>query len=143
MALQKDPYKTAAFCYLIYGIFYLSVAFSELTPARKTTFWGIVPWWSFYILGLIFVIFLPWLILKRKPLLCLILAIGPGTKALYLLYQQEKNFHLHKIEWYNLSFALLAMVTSLMLFYASFYTAANGGNLTPKKPRASGLLPMP
>ena len=65
MRRLRDPYALAAVVYLAYGLVYLGGAVAALTPERQVTFFGFVPWWAFYVVGLGLVMTLPALVWRR------------------------------------------------------------------------------
>ena len=90
MSRFSDPYRRAAAGYVAYGLVYLFGAVVQLTPERQHDFWGFVPWWAFYLVGLALIMGLPVLIWRRYMWFTRILAIFPAIKALTLLVKQGR-----------------------------------------------------
>lgn len=129
--LDRDhAYQTAATSYGIYGLIYLAGAIAQLTPGRQITFFGFVPWWFFYLGGVLLVLLLPVLIWRRPQLprgqlirmwYTRILAFGPAVKALSLLWKQSRLITAgQSSDLYNWFFCAIAIVASLFLFRAGW-----------------------
>ena len=108
------PSGQAAIAYFVYGVVYMGGAVRELNPSRMRDFFGgTVPWWVFYGVGGLFIIILPFLIAKGVRWLMALLGFFTAIKALYLFYSLGRTF-----EPFNLVFALVALMASVLLFRA-------------------------
>lgn len=112
--LWKTAHGQAAIGYFVYGLIYMAGAIRELDESRMRNFvGGTVPWWVFYVLGALFVVLFPILVARGFRILSLVLAILTSIKALYLFYGLGSAF-----SPFNLFFALVAMVASVLLVRA-------------------------
>ncbi len=119
--LPSRAYRRAALAYGVYGCVYLGGAVAALTPDRKTTFFGVVPWWVFYVVGALLLLALPVLIWRELMWLTRILALGPAGKALTLLWQQGRQVaDTGEADLFRLFFAVLAVTTACLLALAGF-----------------------
>ena len=116
----RDPYVHAAAAYVVYGLVYLGSAWASLTPERMRPVGGL-PWWSFFVLGGLLLVVVPLLLLQRSKWLARILALGPGAKALVLLYRQGTRVGAGEpapaADWL---FALVAIAAAVLLLRAGF-----------------------
>ena len=120
--ILADPYKLAAMAYLTYGLVYLTGAVWEIQadPARKVTFWGVVPWWAFYVAGAGILVTLPVYLWREIRWLALTLAFFTAVKALTLCWIQGRHISAGQEQsLYNWVFAVIAATTSILLLRAS------------------------
>lgn len=108
---RRDPFVHAAVAYVVYGLVYLGGAIARLTPDRKVTHWGFMPWWAFYVLGALLVVALPWAVLRWRPWAARILALGPASKALVLCMRIGQG----RGSAFDVGFAGIAVVAALVL----------------------------
>ena len=119
--LPSRAYRRAALAYGVYGCVYLGGAVAALTPDRKTTFFGVVPWWAFYGVGALLLLALPVLIWREYMWLTRILSLGPAGKALALLWQQGRLVaETGSPDLFRLFFAALAVAAACLLALAGF-----------------------
>jgi hypothetical protein len=119
--LPSRSYRRAALAYAVYGCVYLGGAVAALTPDRKTTFFGVVPWWMFYVVGAVLLLALPVLIWREYMWLTRILSLGPAGKALALLWQQGRLVaETGSPDLFPLFFAALAVAAACLLALAGF-----------------------
>jgi hypothetical protein len=110
----RDPYLQAAAGYVGYGLVYLGGAIARLTPDRKVTFLGVVPWWALYVLGAALILVLPWVIVRWRPWPARILALGPMSKAFVLCWRLARGSG----GAFDVAFALVAVAASALLLRA-------------------------
>ena len=109
-------FKAAAILYALYGLVYLGGAVAALTPERQRDFFGFVPWWVFYLVGLALVLALPVLVWKQWVWFTRILAFGPAGKALTLIWKQGRLAQAGEdTSLYNWFFAGVAILAALAL----------------------------
>ena len=108
---RRDPYVHAAVAYIAYGLVYLGGAIAQLTPERRVTHWGFMPWWAFYVIGAALIVVLPWAILRWRPWVARILALGPAAKALVLCLRIGQGSG----GAFDVGFAGIAVVAAVML----------------------------
>jgi len=126
--LKKDPYFLSGVSYFIYGGIYLAGALASLSPARQMSFHGI-PWWTFYIGGLLLVILVPFVIFKKNRWLTILIGLGPLSKCIWLVNKQL-NSEASLFQWLFLS---AAGVCALLLFRAALIRQESS-KLPLKKP---------
>ncbi len=100
---------------------YLGGSLTGLTPDRQTTYLGFVPWWAFYIAGVLLWIGIPWIVWRGHTLFTRIIALGPAGKALVLFWQAGR--HIAEGEApspYRLFFAATAVTTACLLAVAGW-----------------------
>ncbi len=103
----------------IYGIVYFVGAIYELTPDRKVTHWGFVPWWVFYAAGLAVLMTFPVFVWRHVRWLALTLCFFTAVKALWLFYLQGRRLQAgDPTNLYNWFFAAVAITASLLLLRA-------------------------
>jgi hypothetical protein len=114
--LRRDPYAQAAAAYATYGLVYLGGAMAALTPERRTTFFGFVPWWAFYVGGAGLLVGLSALLWRRLRWLALVLWIGPLVKAVTLVRREllaGASGGASAFRWAFVAVALIAAITIL------------------------------
>jgi len=85
----NDPYKVASICYALYGFVYLCGAVIELSPDRMRPGFGFLPWWSFYLMGLVVLVTFPVIIWKRyRAFISLSTALTGGFAVWCILHEQ-------------------------------------------------------
>ena len=121
LKLSEDKKQNrAAIAYFLYGVVYLIGAILELDPSRKITFWGFVPWWSFYVVGALIIMSLPYFIMRGVRWLTWVLAFFVTGKAVWLLWIQARNFHTGiGLDAYNIFFSLVAATAATLLWHAA------------------------
>ncbi|AWT59153.1 MAG: hypothetical protein DF168_00333 [Candidatus Moanabacter tarae] len=118
---RGDPYRRAAIMYLIYGIVYLLGAILQITPERMGVFFGFVPWWAFYLLGMLSVVFLPFLVWCRLKWFTRVLAFGPAIKSISLVFKQYRILVTGETPlFYNWLFIFVALFAAIHLFQAGW-----------------------
>lgn len=127
--MQRDGYRIAAIFYLLYGLVYLGGAIDGLTPSRRVTFFGFVPWWAFYIAGGLMVVALPLLVWRRYKWFTRIIALGPAGKALALCWRQGRALGSDEAArtasfTYNWFFIGVAITAAVLLFRAGWEPAS-------------------
>jgi len=121
------PHKVAAVSYFIYGVVYLLGAILELDPSRRVTFWGFVPWWTFYVAGAAIIATIPFFIMKGIRWLTWLLSFFVSIKCLWLVWVQGRNMSSGlEIDLYNIFFAAVAGVTAMLLLRAGL--SKHGGS---------------
>ncbi len=116
-----DPYRRAAAAYAAYGLVYLTGAVMQLTPDRQRDFFGFVPWWVFYLAGLLVVCTLPVLVWRRYRWLTRVLSVFPAIKAFTLLIKQGRLMGIGEpTVIFNWFFAAVALVAAVLLFRAGW-----------------------
>ena len=120
-ALRNQPYRKAAIAYAAYGLVYLFGAIVQLDQDRQREFFGVLPWWSFYLVGAGIIMWFPVLIWKRHRTFTRILSIFPFIKAMTLLVKQGKLLGAgEEALAYNWFFAVVAVSASVLLMKAGF-----------------------
>jgi hypothetical protein len=116
----SDPWKVAALTYLVYGIVYLGGAWNEMTPERLIAFEEkVIPWWVYFVIGGLFTIGMPALLLRQIRWMGTLLGLATAGKALYLIWSQGRHIAAGEpTEIYNWFFALVAITTSVALLRA-------------------------
>lgn len=115
MISLRRPQIQAAAGYFVYGVVYLSGAIRELDDSRRKNFFGdLIPWWVFYVAGVIFLFIFPVLVAKGYRWIAALLAIFTAGKALYLFYRLGGAF-----DPFNLFFALIAAAATILLARAA------------------------
>ena len=123
---QSAALSWAALAYALYGFVYLWGAIGVLNPSRMITFWGVVPWWAFYLVGLAFMMSLPYLVLRGIRWLIFSLSFFTAFKTLWLFYMEGRHFaESAPVGAYNIFFAVVAMGASLTLLAAGLRTQRN------------------
>ena len=119
--LRTDSYAQAATFYLFYGLVYFGGAVAALTPDRKVTFFGFVPWWAFYVAGLVLICTLPLLVWRGAKWLTRFLTIAVAIKALTLCWKQGRLIQSGEgADPYTWFFIVVAIAAAALLFRASF-----------------------
>jgi hypothetical protein len=95
---------------------YLGGAVAALSPERRVTHWGFMPWWAFYVLGASLIVVLPWAILRLRPWAARILALGPASKALVLCWRIGEG----KGGAFAVAFLVVAVTAAVMLARAGW-----------------------
>ena len=115
-----DPWRRAAIAYWVYGLVYIVGAMAFLTPERQGDRYGI-PFWVWYVAGAALWLGLPPLIWRGARRLTQVLTVFVGIKALWLMYKQGIALGAGESPLlYNWFFAATAMVTSVLLYRASW-----------------------
>lgn len=118
---RGDPYRRAAVMYFIYGVVYLLGAILQITPERMGDFFGFVPWWAFYLLGALSVVFIPVLVWYRLKWFTRVLAFGPAIKMISLVLKQYRLFIAGETPlFYNWLFIFVAFLATVHLFQAGW-----------------------
>jgi len=112
-------FRAAAVAYGIYGSVYLGGAIAALSPDRKVAVWG-VPWWSYYLLGALFLALFPVLLWRGNLWLGRLLALGTGGKTLALCWKQGRLIGSDEPSLFTWFFLAVAATTTLVLARASF-----------------------
>jgi hypothetical protein len=93
----------------------------QLDQERQREFFGVLPWWSFYLVGAGIIMWFPVLIWKRRRTFTRILSIFPFIKAMTLLIKQGKLLGAgEEALTYNWFFAVVAISASVLLMKAGF-----------------------
>lgn len=117
----NDPYKVASICYALYGFVYLCGAVIELSPDRMRPGFGFLPWWSFYLMGLVVLVTFPVIIWKRYRGFIRILTVFPAFKFIWLLRGQMILLSDGEpTNLYNWIFMFTAFLASYFLFSAGW-----------------------
>jgi glucan phosphoethanolaminetransferase (alkaline phosphatase superfamily) len=120
-SLRKEPYRQAAVAYAAYGAVYMFGAIVQLDQERQREFFGVLPWWSFYLVGAGIMVWFPILIWKRHRTFTRVLSIFPFIKAMTLLVKQGKMLGAgEEAVTYNWFFAIVAVAASVLLMKAGF-----------------------
>jgi hypothetical protein len=89
-------------------------AVAELDESRKVdVFGGTTPWWTFYVLGGVFLAALPILVARGVRWLMAVLAFFTAIKAAYLCFKMGRAF-----EPFDLLFAAAAAIATILLLRA-------------------------
>ncbi len=119
----REPKFQAAISYAVYGLVYLFGAFLELDEDRMRTFRFGIPWWVYYALGAAFIVSFPVLINRGIRWLMWGLCILTGFKAFWLCWLQGRRLSRSEpLEWYQLFFVVVAVLTSGLLYRALLMT---------------------
>jgi len=118
--LKSDRYFLAGLAYFTYGVVYLAGAVASLGPARQMSFHGL-PWWSFYIGGVLLIFIIPFVIFKKIRWFTLLVALGPASKCFWL-FNKQMNSEPTMSNWL---FILVAGTCSLLMFRAGFAQPRN------------------
>jgi len=117
----KAAYRRAAVAYTVYGSLYMGGALAALDEERKTTFFGFVPWWSFYLVGAIILAIVPVLVWRRSKWFTRILCLGPAGKALALFWRMGLDLQAGEgLSAFQALFALAAVVAASLLALAGW-----------------------
>ncbi len=84
-------FRYAAIAYAVYGIVYMVGGVLELTPERRVTFWGFMPWWAFYVAGALILFTLPIFVWQGVRWLALTLCFFTAFKALWMVGIQGRR----------------------------------------------------
>jgi ABC-type Na+ efflux pump permease subunit len=123
MKALTGPYQRAAVAYLVYGLVYLLGAVLQLTPDRQRDFFGFVPWWVFYLAGVLVICTLPVFIWRQHKWFTRVLCFFPAIKALSLCVKQGRLLGAGEpSDIYNWFFAVVALVAAGLLFRAGWGT---------------------
>ena len=116
----RQRYQRAALAYFAYGSVYLGAAVLQLTPDRKHDFM-VLPWWSFFVIGIGLAVGLPLLVRKGLRRFTQVLSIFPAIKAMTVLLKQGKLLGAGEPtnipNWFLI---VAALVASAALFRAGF-----------------------
>lgn len=124
-APRARVYRQAAVAYAIYGCVYLVGAVFELSPERRITFWGFVPWWAFYVAGAALIPALSSLVWRRYRRLTMVLSVLVAGKVLTLVWTQGRRLAAGEPpDLYNGFFAAVALTAVVMLARAGFGRAS-------------------
>jgi len=119
----RAPKFQAAAAYAVYGLVYLVGAVMELDESRMRTFRFGIPWWVYYAVGAAFLVMFPVFITRGVRWLMWGLCILTGFKAFWLCWIQGRRFSRgDTIDWYQLLFVVVAIVTSGLLYRAAIVT---------------------
>ncbi|MEE2750792.1 MAG: hypothetical protein VX519_05135 [Myxococcota bacterium] len=100
---------------------YLAGPVAGLTPDRQTTYLGFVPWWVFYVVGILLWVGVPWIVWRGHALLTRIIAIGPAGKALVLFWQVGRQVSAGEPpSLYRIFFAATAVTATCLLCLAGW-----------------------
>ena len=107
--------------YAVYGLVYMFGAIVQLDQERQREFFGVLPWWSFYLVGAAIIAWFPVLIWNRRRTFTRVLSIFPFIKAMTLLIKQGKLLGAgEEALVYNWFFAVVAVTASVLLMKAGF-----------------------
>ena len=116
----RDAYAMAAVGYAVYGTIYLIGAVLELSPERKVTSLGFIPWWSWYLVGVGLIAAMPVFLARGVRWLAILLALGSGSKCLFLVWQHSRHLvNGQALDVYNVFFAIVALVACALLIRAA------------------------
>ncbi len=117
---RRETYSMAAVGYAIYGTIYLIGAILELSPARKVTSLGFIPWWSWYVGGAALIAAMPVFLARGVRWLAILLALGTGSKCLFLVWQHSRRLvNGQPLDLYNVFFAAVALGACILLIRAA------------------------
>jgi len=119
--MVKTAYQRAAIAYIVYGSLYMGGAVAALDEERKSTFFGFVPWWAFYVAGALLLAALPVLVWRRYKWLTRILCFGPAVKALVLFWRTGLDLRAGEgLDLFQVVFALTAVGAASLLAVAGW-----------------------
>jgi len=117
----KAAYQRSAIAYAVYGALYMGGAVAALDAERKTTFFGVVPWWAFYVAGSLLLAVLPVLVWRQHKWVARLLCFGPAIKALVLCWRMGLDLKSGVgISGFQPLFALAAVVAACLLAMAGW-----------------------
>ena len=116
----RDPYLHAAAGYAAYGVVYLVAAAAELRPEMRRDWFGFVPWWAFFLLGGVLILIVPLAILRWRPWVARIMALGPLAKALVLCFRLGTGRVSGAGFALTAAFAAVAIIATVLLLRAGF-----------------------
>ncbi len=107
--------------YALYGAVYLGGAMASLGPEHKVDWFGLVPWWIFFLAGTTLMVCIPVMIWRRWWWLTRFMALGPAVKALVLTWRQGQSLSMGmEASSYNWAFAVVAASTAILMGRASW-----------------------
>ena len=120
-SLVKSAYQRAAIAYALYGTLYLGGAVAALDQERRSTFFGFVPWWAFYVVGALLLAVVPVLVWRRYKWFTRILCFGPAVKALVLFWRTGQDLQAGEgLDLFQVVFAFTAMAAASLLALAGW-----------------------
>ncbi len=124
----KAAYRRSAIAYAVYGALYMGGAVAALDAERKTTFFGVVPWWAFYVAGALLLAVLPVLVWRQYKWVARLLCFGPAVKALVLCWRMGLDLQAGEaFSVFQALFAVTAVVAASLLALAGWGPQEDGG----------------